>query len=72
LSGSSSSSPLCSVVGGTLVLPVEEADSVVALGSDEAAVVTGILVELLLVASAVGKVSAHRRGLSSVWSGDNG
>jgi len=45
---------LSAVVGGTLVLPAEEPDSVVALGSDEAAVVTGILIELLLVASVVG------------------
>jgi hypothetical protein len=48
---------LSAIVGGTLVLPAEESDSVVALGSDEAAVVTGILVELLLVASVVGIAS---------------
>jgi len=45
---------LSAVVGGTLVLPAMEPYALVALGTDETAVVTGILIELLLVTSVVG------------------
>ncbi len=42
------------IVGGTLILPAEEPDAVLTLGSDTASVVSGVLIELLLVVSAIG------------------
>jgi len=42
------------IIGGTLILPAEEPDAVLTLGSDETTVVTGILIELALIASVIG------------------